>query len=380
MNGYKVFNTDWTCRGKQYTCPGEFTEDYTSEELNVCNCGMHFCKNITDCFNYYTFNPQNKVAEVVAIGDVKTEGDKSCTNHIKIIRELSWHEVLDIVNIGNYNTGIKNSGDNNSGNYNSGNNNSGSCNSGNNNSGDYNSGNNNKSNWNSGNYNSSSYNSGNYNRGSRNSGDWNGGHLNSGNWNSGSSNSGSGNSGNLNSGHRNSGAWNSGGNNSGNRNSGGFNSGDYNSGDFNSGNSNSGNRNSGNYNSGDWNTTNYSNGCFNTQECTINMFNIDSGMTYSEWIISKARYILENSPIQLVWVSKDNMTDEEKEQHPEYKTTKGYLKKRDAREKQEWWNDLSWNDQETVMALPNFDPDIFKECTGIDVTEAWNRSVKGWRV
>jgi len=196
--------------------------------------------------------------------------------------------------------------------------------------------------------------------------DVNSGNLNSGNWNSGDNNSGSNNSGDNNSGY-----WNSGDYNSGHYNSGNWNSGNYNSGD-----NNSGYWNKGDYNSGDWNTTNYSNGCFNTRECTINMFNMDSGMTYSEWIESEARHILENSPSQLVWVSSDNMTDEEKGQHPEYKITNGYLRKRDVKEMQEWWNDLSWNDQETVMALPNFDPDIFKKCTGIDVTEAWNRSVK----
>lgn len=26
VHGFKVFNPDWTCRGKQYTCPGKFEE------------------------------------------------------------------------------------------------------------------------------------------------------------------------------------------------------------------------------------------------------------------------------------------------------------------------------------------------------------------
>lgn len=26
VKGYKVFNPDWTCRGKQYSCPGTFEE------------------------------------------------------------------------------------------------------------------------------------------------------------------------------------------------------------------------------------------------------------------------------------------------------------------------------------------------------------------
>lgn len=41
VKGYKVFNPDWTCMNKQYTCPGTFEEDVNP---SVCNVGMHFCK------------------------------------------------------------------------------------------------------------------------------------------------------------------------------------------------------------------------------------------------------------------------------------------------------------------------------------------------
>lgn len=67
VKGYKVFDSDWTCRGKLYTCPGKFEEDVVP---SVCDKGMHFCEKAADCFNYYEFNPENKVAEVVALGEV----------------------------------------------------------------------------------------------------------------------------------------------------------------------------------------------------------------------------------------------------------------------------------------------------------------------
>ena len=160
VKGYKVFNPDWTCRGKQYSCPGNFEEDVT---LSVCNSGMHFCKKASDCFNYYQFDPNNHVAEVVARGNVVEDGDKCATDKLEIIREIPWAELLEIVNTGKWCTGYGNSGDYNSGDYNSGNRNSGDWNSGNWNSGDCNSGNRNSGNWNSGDHNS----------GNRNSGDWN---------------------------------------------------------------------------------------------------------------------------------------------------------------------------------------------------------------
>ena len=116
IRGFKVFNPDWTCRDKQYTCPGAFEEDVTP---SVCDRGMHFCKKAADCFNYYSFNPENKVAEVIAPADRTVEdGDKCATNYLEIVREISWQEVLEIVNTGKGCTGLYNSGDWNSGDWN----------------------------------------------------------------------------------------------------------------------------------------------------------------------------------------------------------------------------------------------------------------------
>ena len=267
IRGFKVFNPDWTCRDKQYTCPGAFEEDVTP---SVCDRGMHFCKKAADCFNYYSFNPENKVAEVIAYADRTVEdGDKCATNYLEIVREISWQEILEIVNTGKGCTGL--------------------CNSGN-----------------------------------RNSGDWN----------------------------------------SGNRNSGNRNSGDWNSGDW-----NSGNRNSGDWNSGDWNKCSFSNGCFNTVEPKIYLFNKPSDWTYRDWLNSDARYLLNQIPgdvLEYVWF--EDMTDEEKAAHPEAKTTGGYLKQLDNSECGSiWWRGLNDYEKSIIKAIPNFDKEIFKEITGVDV-------------
>ena len=101
VHGYKVFNHDWTCSPngnlKQYTCPGKFEEDVN---VSVCHQGMHFCRRAVDCFNYYSFNPQNKVAEVIAYGKISENGDKCCTDKLQIVREIPWSELLEIVNTG----------------------------------------------------------------------------------------------------------------------------------------------------------------------------------------------------------------------------------------------------------------------------------------
>lgn len=121
IKGYKVFNPDWTCNpnGKpfQYEVGKMYEEDV---KPMVCDRGFHFCEKAADCFNFYKFNPKNKVAEVLALGEVDSDGVKSCTNKIQIVREIPWAELLEMVNTGKGCAGLCNSGDCNSGNRNSG--------------------------------------------------------------------------------------------------------------------------------------------------------------------------------------------------------------------------------------------------------------------
>lgn len=280
MKGYKVFKPDWTCRGFQYSVGKTFEEDMTP---SCCNRGFHFCTELKDCFSYYCFDPLNKVAEIEALGEIDTEatGRKHCTNKIKIVREISWEEVLKMINVGKANTGFGNTG----------------------------------------NYNSGNYNSGHWNSGTRNSGNYNSGHWNSGNWNSGYYNC--------------------------------------------------GNCNDGSYNSGDFNKTNFSNGCFNTKGSKILMFNKPSDWSIEDWRCSKAKRLLDTiSYNALQWVYSDKMTEEEKEQHPKYKTTGGYLKELDKSKcGQLWWDNLLDYNKNVIKSLPNFDAEIFKEITGIDINK-----------
>ena len=238
MEGYKVFEPDWTCRGFQYEVGKTFEEDVTP---SCCNRGFHFCKELKDCFNYYPFNPDNKVAKVIALGEIDEELDdsKCCTNKIQIVEEISWEDVLRMVNLGKGNAGLCNSGD----------------------------------------------------------------------------------------------------------------------------------RNSGNRNSGDWNKTNFSNGCFNTEEPKIFLFNKPSDWTYRDWLNSDARYLLNQIPRNVVdWIWSDDMTDEEKEQHPEYEVVGGYLKILDESEcGQLWWDSLSERYKNIIKAMPNFDKEIFEDVTGIKI-------------
>ena len=116
MKAYKVFDPNWQCRDFQY----KVGETYTMKESPVlCEKGFHACKKVSDCFSYYTFDPKNKVAEVELLGEIVGEdGDKQATNAIKIVKEISWVEMLELANSGNQNSGHQNSGNWNSGYFN----------------------------------------------------------------------------------------------------------------------------------------------------------------------------------------------------------------------------------------------------------------------
>lgn len=240
MTGHvEVFSTRW----------GGIFEENDKPKCSVS--GFHFYKKVADCFNYYDFSYLNKVAEIIALGEVDTEGDKSCTNKIQIVREISWEELLTIVNTGKKCTGLRNDGD------------------------------------------------------------------------------------------------------------------------MNTGNRNTGDDNTGNNNTGDWNKSSFNTGCFNTKEQKITMFNKPTDITYTDWLRSDARYLLTKIPKYVTkWVDEKDMTDEEKIDNPTYKTTGGYLKEMDESEcGQFWWDRLSDSDKNCIKSIPNFDPEIFRECTGIEVNE-----------
>ena len=104
------------------------------------------------------------------------------------------------------------------------------------------------------------------------------------------------------------------------------------------------------------------------------MFNKPSDRTFEDWRYSEAKSILDNVPNNVpIWIQSYDMTDEEKEQHPKYKTTGGYLKEiNDSKCVQAWWDNLSDHEKNVIKSLPNFDAETFKEIIGIDVNISSN--------
>ena len=101
------------------------------------------------------------------------------------------------------------------------------------------------------------------------------------------------------------------------------------------------------------------------------LFNKPSDMTYRDWLNSDAKYLLNQIPKDVVeWVYEKDMTDEEKAANPTYETTGGYLKVLDESEcGQIWWDSLTDDKKNIIKSIPNFDAEIFKQCTGIKVVK-----------
>jgi hypothetical protein len=161
--------------------------------------------------------------------------------------------------------------------------------------------------------------------------------------------------------------------NTGNRNTGSLNTGDWNTGNWNTGNWNTGNRNTGSLNTGDcntgdrntgsWNTGNWNTGFCNTTTPKVTMFNKLTDKNFNEITFPRFFYF-----DLTVWVTESNMSDKEKTAFPSYITTGGFLKINTYRGAwRESWDKTSIEDRKLCLSLPNWDNDIFKEISGIDV-------------
>ena len=176
------------------------------------------------------------------------------------------------------------------------------------------------------------------------------------------------NTGRCNTGDCNTGNYNTGNYNTGNCNTGNYNTGNYNTGNYNTGRCNTGDCNTGHRNTGIFNACNRSAGLFNTRERTLTMFNKDSEMTWDEFIDSEYYYAIYSSPFSLTeWIY---YTEEEKKNSPIRQAIGGYLKKYTFKEAcKNWWDNMTDENKDIIQSIPNFDKEIFKEITGIEVQE-----------
>ena len=145
------------------------------------------------------------------------------------------------------------------------------------------------------------------------------------------------------------------------------NTGYSNTGNRNTGNSNTGYRNTGYRNTGNWNTTNQETGYFNTtQSDIVRVFNKDCPR--GAWDnADKPSFLYFNLT---EWIPDTDMTDKEKIDNETFHTTGGYLKTYEYKEAfQKAYSEASQEDKDKLLKLPNFDAEVFKEISGIDIAD-----------
>jgi hypothetical protein len=137
---------------------------------------------------------------------------------------------------------------------------------------------------------------------------------------------------------------------------------------MNTGDMNTGDMNTGDMNTGIFNTCNWSTGLFNTVEKTVPIFNKDSGLTWSKIINQDWYRAIEKNEFKLtewIWYTEEEMKDS-----PIRQCIQGYLKSYTFEEAcLNWWNGMSNKGKKLIKGMPNFDAEIFKEITGIEVQE-----------
>ena len=90
MIAYKATN-NFKCRNQEY----KVGKTYTSDRMEICKHGFHFCQKMEDVLNYYNSSLDFILLEVEILGKVVTGGDKSVTDKLKVLRVIPFEEYTD---------------------------------------------------------------------------------------------------------------------------------------------------------------------------------------------------------------------------------------------------------------------------------------------
>lgn len=84
--GYKA-TYNFKCLNQIYEIGQEYKLDHKPE---MCVSGFHYCLNAIQTIRYYPINKEFKLLEIEDLSsNTVTDDNKSCSNHIKIIREIT---------------------------------------------------------------------------------------------------------------------------------------------------------------------------------------------------------------------------------------------------------------------------------------------------
>ena len=87
MIAYKATH-NFKCRNQEY----RVGKTYTSDKLQICKHGFHFCLKMEDTLNYYTYDKNFVLLEIEILGKTEFGDDKGVTDKMRVIRVVSPEE------------------------------------------------------------------------------------------------------------------------------------------------------------------------------------------------------------------------------------------------------------------------------------------------
>ena len=200
------------------------------------------------------------------------------------------------------------------------------------------------------------------NTGYKSTGELSTGNWSTGDWSTGNLSTGDRSTGNKSTGYRSTGDWSTGYKSTGYWSTGDWSTGNRSTGDWSTGNWSTGDRSTGN-----WSISDYSTGHFSTRDYAgFDVFN--KPCTVKEWNNANKPHFIFFDLTE--WVKLCDMTNKEKTDNKTCETTGGYLKVYEYKEA--WkiaWNKATSEDKQLLYDLPNFDSEVFKEISGIDIEQ-----------
>lgn len=128
---------------------------------------------------------------------------------------------------------------------------------------------------------------------------------------------------------------------------------------------NTGDRNTGDHNTGNHNTGDYNTGFFmTTTPDIVEVFN-GHQVDRKAFLDSMPSWLFEVHPTK--WVDIEAMTDGDKQAHPEWEATGGYVLELSVKEAYAAAWEESDRDADEVRAMPGFDHAVWVEITGINL-------------
>ena len=155
--------------------------------------------------------------------------------------------------------------------------------------------------------------------------------------------------------------------------------------EWNTGKENTWSFNSWDRNSWDRNSWDRNSWYLNSDKPTVRIFNKDTGISRDDFDLNQFPSFFYFDYLPTEWISETDMTEEEKKSNPLYNIAWWYLKKNipntASEESKKEWIQKAWRasrdkaseeDRNKIYALPNWDNEIFKEISWIDVDKELN--------